>query len=167
MFEKNDYVMYGTAGVCLVQKVDYADFMNEKKRYYFLKPLHSMCDRIFVPVDGGAPMRKVLTKSEADELIAKMPSMETDWLEDDNAREKAYREALQKFDCYELAKMAKCLYRKVAERKNEGKKPLQMDEKYLNTAEEYLFGELAVALEIPVDGVVPYITGKVRGFRTV
>jgi len=160
MFQENDYVMYGSVGVCRVQKVDCPDFAKkEKKQYYFLKPLYSVCDSIFVPVDNGAKMRKVLTKKEANELIEKMPEMEADWSKSD---EEAYKQAIRSFDCYELAKLAKCLHYKIMERKKEGKKPLQADEKYINMAEEYLFGELSVALEIPMEKVGTYIAQKAR-----
>lgn len=160
MFQENDYVMYGSVGVCQVEKVDCPEFaQKEKKQYYFLKPLYSVCDSIFVPVDNGAKMRKILTRQEANELIAQMPQMDADWVD---GTEEKYKQAIQSFDCYELAKMTKCLYQKINERKKEGKKPLQADEKYINMAEEYLFGELSVALGIPMETVGTYIAQKVR-----
>ncbi len=162
MFNKNDYVMYGSAGVCKVQKVDYPDFIKEKTRkYYFLKPINSSCDNIFVPVDTEALMRKVITRTEADALIRQMPDIETMWGDEDAAREDEYKKAIQSFDCSELAMVVKSLYVKIQDRKKEGKKPLQTDEKYMDMAEEYLYGELAVALEIPVEKVQDYIEEKV------
>ncbi|MDL2236382.1 CarD family transcriptional regulator [Christensenellaceae bacterium OttesenSCG-928-K19] len=162
MFKVNDYVMYATAGVCQVQKVDYPDFLKDgKRKYYFLKPLHSMCD-IFVPVDTEVKMRKVLSREEANELLEQIPNMEEVWVEDDSSREAVYKEAIQSFDCRELLKIIKCLYLKISERKKEGKKPLQMDEKYMNTAEQFLYGELSVVLDIPMDEVSDYITKKVQ-----
>jgi CarD family transcriptional regulator len=162
MFNKNDYVMYGSAGVCKVQKVDYPDFIKEKTRkYYFLKPINLSCDNIFVPVDTEALMRKVITRNEADALIRKMPDIEAMWGDEDAAREDEYKKAIQSFDCGELAMVVKSLYLKIQDRKKEGKKPLQTDEKYMDMAEEYLYGELAIALEIPVEKVQGYIEEKV------
>jgi CarD family transcriptional regulator len=162
MFRENDYVMYASAGVCKVQKIDYPDFIKEKNRkYYFLKPVHSFCDSIFVPVDNGSKMRRVLTRKEAEELISQIPQIETQWIDEEAAREEEYKKAIQSFDCYELVKMVKSLYLKMAERKKEGKKPLQTDEKYMDMAESYLHGELAVALDMPIDNVRQYIESKV------
>lgn len=163
MFQENDVVMYEATGVCRVQKIGYPDFIKEQKRqYYFLKPLHSACDNIFVPVDNGAKMRKILTKEQAAKLVEEIPGMEATWIEDDSNRETVYKEAVQSFDCRELLKIIKCLYLKITERKNEGKKPLQMDERYMAIAEDYLFGELATALDIPIECVREHIAEKVQ-----
>lgn len=163
MFKENDYVMYETAGVCQVIKVDYPEFLKDnKKQYYFLKPLNSLCDNIFVPVDSEAKMRKVMTREEATELIENIPSIEIDPELDASMCEEICKKALQSYDSYELVKMTKALYLKSLERKNDGKKPLQSDKKYLSTAEEYLFGELSVALDIPIAKVSQYIAKKVK-----
>lgn len=165
MFQKNDYVMYESTGVCRVQNIDCPDFAKkENRQYYFLKPLHSPCDQVFVPVDHapGIRMRKILTKEEANTLIEKIPEIEIVWVSDDKSREEAYKQALKSFDCYEWVKIIKTLYLKIDERRQDGKKPIQMDEKYMGMAEDYLHGELSVALGIPVEQVRSYIAGKVR-----
>ncbi len=163
MFQTDDYVMHESAGVCRVAGVESRDFMQgEKRQYYILKPLHSPCDSIFVPVDGGVRMRNILTKQQADELVEKIPHIEADALDDDSAREQNCKDALQSFDCYEWVRIVKSLHLRISQRKQEGKKPLLTDEKYLMLAEEYLHGELSVALDIPLGDVGPYIARKVR-----
>lgn len=163
MFQKDDYVMHESAGVCRIAGVEERDFMQgEKKQYYILKPLHSPCDSIFVPVDGHIKMRNILTREQANELIEKIPEIEADWLDDDTAREQSYKDAFRSFDCYEWVKIVKSLYLRISERKQDGRKPLLMDEKYLGLAEEYLHGELSVALDIPVNKIGSYIARRIR-----
>ncbi|BDF57945.1 hypothetical protein CE91St36_07620 [Christensenellaceae bacterium] len=163
MFNKDDFVMHESAGVCRVCGVEERDFMQGgKKQYYILKPLHSSCDSIFVPVDGNIRMRNILTKQQADELVAKIPEIEAEWLDDDAAREQSYKDAFHSFDCYEWVKIVKSLYLRISERKLEGRKPLLMDEKYLHLIEEYLHGELSAALGIPIEKVGPYIARHIR-----
>ncbi|WP_066648961.1 CarD family transcriptional regulator [Christensenella timonensis] len=163
MFQQDDYVMHESAGVCRVAGVEERDFMQgEKRRYYILKPLHSPCDSIFVPVDGNIKMRNILTKEQANELVEKIPEIKAEWLDDDSAREQSYKDALASFDCYEWVKVVKSLYLRISERKQDGRKPLLMDEKYMAMAEDYLHGELSVALDIPLDKIRPYIARRIR-----
>ncbi|MEA5003776.1 MAG: CarD family transcriptional regulator [Christensenella sp.] len=164
MFQTDDYVMHESAGVCRIAGVESRDFMQsgQAKQYYSLKPLHSPCDSIFVPVEGDVRMRDILTRSEATELIDKIPNIEADILDDDSTREQICKDALQSFDCYEWVRIVKSLHLRISLRKQEGKKPLLTDEKYLMLAEDYLHGELSVALDIPLDEIGPYIARKVR-----
>ncbi|MGI6152449.1 MAG: CarD family transcriptional regulator [Christensenellaceae bacterium] len=169
MFQKNEYVMYETSGVCQISDIACPDFAKATERqYYFLKPLHSPCDCIYVPVGNETKLRirKILTRDEANKLISKIPELEAKWIDDDNVREEAYKSALQSFDCYEWVKMIKSLYLKIDERKQDGKKPIQMDQKYMGMAEDYLHGELSVALDIPIEKVREHISIRVHEVET-
>lgn len=42
-----------------------------------------------------------------------------------------------------------------------GKKPVQIDQRYMKRAEDFLYGELAVALDIPYESVNAYIEDSV------
>ena len=43
-----------------------------------------------------------------------------------------------------------------------GKKVINVDDKYLNIAEKFLYGEFAVALGLPKDEVKGYISGYLK-----
>jgi len=163
MFKKNDYIMYESMGVCQIQNIGCPDFEKDKEKiYYYLKPLHSPCDQIYVPVNNELKMRNILTKQEANELIDKIPEIAASWINDDTVREETYKEAIKSLDCYEWVRVIKSLYLKIDERRQDGKKPIQMDEKYMSMTEDYLHGELSAALEIPMDEVKQYISSKIQ-----
>lgn len=155
--------MYGAAGVCQIEDVRCPDFAKAANRkYYFLKPLHSPCDCIYVPLENESALRKILSRQEATELIEKIPDLEAKWAQEDNVGEESYKKAFQSYDCYEWVKMIKSLYWKIDKRKQDGKKPIQLDEKYMDMATDYLQGELSVALGIPLENVQQCIIQKVQ-----
>ena len=72
MFEKGEFIVYGSAGVCEVKDITTLDMKGASKNrlYYILSPSHHKDSKIFTPVDGNKTvMRAVLTKEEADVLI--------------------------------------------------------------------------------------------------
>ena len=46
------------------------------------------------------------------------------------------------------------------DRLSSGKKSINVDDKYLSIAEQFLYGELAVALEIPREKIRKYVTER-------
>ena len=60
----------------------------------------------------------------------------------------------------DLIRLAKSIYAKKLEAEKRQKHIGSTDEKYLRRAEELLFGELAVALEIPRDDVPAFIEAR-------
>ena len=75
MFEKGEYIVYGTTGVCQVMDIT---TMKQKealqaKLYYVLEPVSSPGGKILTPVEENKnPMRRIVTREEADRLIQKI-----------------------------------------------------------------------------------------------
>nr|MCR4997845.1 hypothetical protein [Butyrivibrio sp.] len=70
---------------------------------------------------------------------------------------------LQKYDCIELFKLIKCIYFRSKKRLDEGKKVTVADDKYMHLAEDVLYQELGVVLDIPKDQVLDYIIKEMEG----
>ena len=70
MFQIGEYVTYGRTGVCQVEGIEDID----GKDYYCLRSIYEQC-RIKAPVDGKIPIRRVLTKSQANALIDGIPDV--------------------------------------------------------------------------------------------
>lgn len=169
-FQINDYVIYGSSGVCIVKDICVPDIniIDTTKKYYLLQPLYSEGCTIYSPVDNcKIVMRKILTKEETAELIRKIPSIEPFWIEDKKAREEHYRQTLNTCNCYELVRIIKSLHRRKKMLQQQNKPTSQVDERYLRTAEDLLYGELAVPLEIPKDQVESYILEQVEKEKAV
>ena len=98
MFNVGDYVVKSNKGICRIDKISELDLsLNEKNRkYFFLTPLNEMNTKIYVPVDKeDNGIRKVITESEAWELIKKIPNIKASDIKDDKQREQKYKDVTQ------------------------------------------------------------------------
>ena len=131
---------------------------DKKKEYYTLKPLYNAKGTLYTPVENEKrQIRKLISGEEAKELLDEMDKIETIGVTDEKRRELFYKEALLKNQCREWAALIKTSYMRKMNRIASGKKSINVDEKYLSIAEKFLFGELAVVLDISRDEVRGYI----------
>lgn len=165
MFEKGEYIVYGNSGVCKVEDITTMNLegISEEKLFYMLSPLSQSGGRIFTPVDNRKTlMRPVLSQEEAKELIKDIPRIEGLWIVNDKQREEAYRKCMQDCDCRGWIKIIKTLHLRKIERTAQGKKVTATDEKYLKLAEEHLYSELSIPLEIPKERIEAYIAEQIE-----
>lgn len=71
--------------------------------------------------------------------------------------------SFQSHNCNGLICLVKTIYAKTSKAKSQWKKPAQVDEKYWKRAEDLLYGELAVALNIGKDKVEDYLKAVLEG----
>lgn len=102
-------------------------------------------------------MRRILTKTEAMELIDGITKIDSLWIADEKTRELQYKEMFRKCDCRELVRIIKTIYARKQARLAEGKKVTTQDEKYFHMAEEALYGELAISLGMTKDEVKAFV----------
>ena len=64
MFSVNDYVVYGSEGVCRIEDIGRKDItgLDREKEYYTLVPVYKS-GRIYTPTDSSIIMRRVITKA--------------------------------------------------------------------------------------------------------
>ena len=159
MFQIGDYIICGSNGVCKVQGIG-SDVpgAQEGRVYYTLASVYQKGMVVYTPVDNKkVVMRPILSKAEAEELIAEIKDIDMLWVSDDKKREEAYKEALRTCDCRQLVGIIKCLYNRKQERIAAGKKNITNDEKYSKIAEDVLYEELAISLGIGKDEVKRHI----------
>lgn len=164
MYQKGEFIIYGSKGVCEITDISTINISGIKKDrlYYILCPMNDRDGKVFTPVDSEKTvMRRILTSEEAKELIADIPDIENLWVSDERQREQNYRQAIGSCDCRELIKVIKTLWIRNQQRLSQGKKVTAMDKKYFKIAEDNLYAELALSLQIPQDQVRDYITEKV------
>lgn len=165
MFKIGDYVAHYKEGVCEITAIGKLDMScsDKKKEYYTLKPLYDAGGTLYTPVDNDRQqIREVIAEEEARMLIEDMPNIEELWVSDEKRREALYKEALFKNQCREWIAIIKTSYLRKKKRLSSGKKVINVDDKYLNIAERFLYGELAVALNMPKDEVKDYIKNSVK-----
>ncbi|HIX72287.1 MAG: CarD family transcriptional regulator [Clostridiales bacterium] len=153
MFEKGEFIIYGSNGVCEVQ--DYMSPAEEEGRiYYVLAPMRSRGSTIFSPVDNQKVlMRKVMTKDEAKEFIAEIPAYDDMEIRESRTQEQQYRQVMQSGSSADSLRLLKALYKRKKKREAAGRRITAVDEKYLSMARDSLVNELSVALEMNVDDV--------------
>lgn len=160
MYRVGEYVIYRGEGVCRVEAVGLLNMSGVQKDrlYYTLAPLY-FGGKIYTPVDTCAIIRPALTKEEAIGLVRTIPSIQTVSCSDRNPRtlNEFYSEKLYSHNCVSMVQIIKTAYSKRNICRGKGSKSSPVDERYMKRAEDLLYAELAVALEIPRKDVLGYI----------
>ena len=148
MFHIDEYVMHVTGGICQVKGIAPLEISgaDRNRNYYLLVPIRDKSGKVYVPVDNDLAVRKVITDSEARELIDEIPSIEEIEIDNDKLREARYKEAIKGCDPKDLVKVLKNLSTRRNKRIREGKKTTATDDKYYKIAEDNLLNELAFVL---------------------
>lgn len=170
MFEIGEYIIYGNHGVCRVEDIGSLDIpgVDKSKKCYTLQPIFSKSSTLYTPVDNDKVlMRRVMTNEEALELLEKIPDIPLLRVKNDKQREEVYKEALRSHDGTEWVKIIKTLYVRKQERLSHGKKLTFTDEKYLHIAQNCLYGELAIALDMEKDDVENLINERLEQLNLV
>lgn len=100
---------------------------------------------------------QLITKEEAENLIKEMSEIDTIGVTNEKQREAMYKNALLHNQCREWVSLIKTSYGRNKERIQAGKKTINIDERYMSSAEKFLYGELAVVMEMPRDKVSGYV----------
>lgn len=158
MYQKGDYVVYGTKGVCLIEDVTMldwgADCISSEKLCYKLTPRFVKGSTIYAPVENEKTViRSVMSREEAQAVLNRVKQLETLWVKDEKEREASYRRALLSGNSMEWSRIVKTLYLRKQERQKTGKRMTCIDERYLHIAENILFGEMSLPLKLTVKEV--------------
>ena len=170
MFKKDQLIMCGGHGVCRVVNItgNPIDKLDKVRKYYVLEPVFEKGSTVYTPVDNDKViMRKIMSREEAEDLVERITTIETVWIQEEKSREQMYKEAIRTYDCHSLVQIIKTLYLRRQNRLKEGKKVLSSDEQYLRKAEELLYSEMSLALSIPKAEVEAYITKAVHRQESV
>ena len=170
MFQKGQYVIYGSKGVFEV--LDITTVQQEgipaDRLYYLLHPLNVKENKVFTPVESRKTvLRPLISRQQAEELISEMPQIEELAIPNEKAREQIYKDCLRTGDCREYIRIIKTLYRRKMARVANGKKITTTDERYLKQAEDALYSEFAVLFSVSRDEVPQVIDEKLKSVQAV
>lgn len=158
MFQKGEYVVCGGKGVCRVEDITRLNLTGVDREYCILKPVYMAGSTVYVPADtAGESMRRVLSRKEANRLIEEIPAIPLIVSADDKQLEQEYRSCMHSNSCEGWIKIMKTVYLRRQKRLEEGRKVTAVDAKYIRLAEENLYGELAIALNMEQNQVEDYI----------
>ena len=165
MFNKGEYVVCGNKGVCVVEEVTTLNItgVDKEREYYILKPVYTSGSTVYVPVDSTKEsIRKVLERDEANKLISGIPDIPLITIANDKLLEQEYRGCMKSNNCEEWVKIIKTIYLRKQKRLEAGRKVTAVDAKYFRIAEDNLYGELAISLDMPREEVENYITSEME-----
>ncbi len=167
MYQAGDIVIYGMTGACRVEEVSpmARPGVGRNQLYYTLMPLYQRQCTIHTPVDNPkVAMRPAISKEEAERLVDLIPSIQVKPYHSraNNDLTEHYNATLKSHDCTDLLELTMSIYAKKQEAEGSKRKFGVVDERYLRQAEELLFGELAVALELHREEVPAYIAARLE-----
>lgn len=163
MYQAGDRIIYGSNGACVIEEIKMMEVphTDEKKAYYIIKPCYQEC-RISAPVDTRVFMRPIISADEARSLIDGIPRVDAQPYYNNVLRQlqEYYDTKINSHSCADLVELTVSLYRKKVIMQEQKRKFGAIDERYLKRAEDLLFGELAVALEIQKNEVRQFIAAR-------
>lgn len=165
MFAIGDYVISGSNGICLISDITTLNLsgVDKNRNYYLLKPVFASGSTVYVPVDTTVTtMRKAVSKEEALAFIKSIPEIPLIPLADEKTLERTYREYMHQNSCEDWIKLIKTIYLRKEKRLSKGCKVTAIDSKYFKLAEDYLYGEFSIALDMTKDEVKAYIEETLR-----
>ncbi|MBR2806980.1 MAG: CarD family transcriptional regulator [Oscillospiraceae bacterium] len=169
MFNIGDLIVYGGEGVCKVDAIGIpsSSMADLGKIYYTLSPLYRD-GQIFTPTDTKVFMRPVMSREEVEGVIENIPNVDAMPVaeRDPKQTERTYREFISSHRCNDMIAVIKAVHIKRGEGGGTPRKTSQTDERYLRMAEDLLYGEFAVALDIPRDDVRKYVETRVENIIT-
>ena len=160
MFVKGEYVVCGNKGVCVVDDVTTLNIsgIDKERQYYILKPVYMAGSTVYIPVDTAKEsMRRILSHEEADRLIESIPQIPRIVIANDKLLEQEYRNCMKTNCCEEWIRIIKTIYQRKQKRMEDGRKVTAVDAKYFRIAEDNLYGELAISLNVEKNEVESYI----------
>lgn len=163
MFQPGELMVYGATGVCRVEEITNLPGGDRKRQYYLLKPLWQD-GVIYAPVDSEkVPMRPVISRERAEELIDQMPDIQAVVCRGATVQAlvQQYQSAVRDGGHQALIEMMKSIYLKRGQAEAKNRRLGMVDERYMKQAERLLYGELATALEIPYEDVESYIADRI------
>lgn len=170
MFGVGEYVICGNKGVCVVESITTLNLtgVDREREYYILKPLYVPGSTVYVPVDSPKEsMRRVLEREEAQKLVETIPEIPMLVITNDRLLEQMYKDCIRTNDCADLVKIIKTIYVRKQKRIKAGRKVTAVDAKYVHLAEDNLYGELAVALDMSRKEVENCIAEAIGGKKVV
>ena len=149
MFEKGDFVVNTSNGICEISDIVTMNMSGVEKEYYILIPIEEKTAKVYLPVDiAEKRIRLTMKKDEALKFLKEIKAVDGVLVENEKEREKIYKDAINSRDPKRLISIMKTLYLRRKKRLEDGKKCTAIDDRYFKLAENHLHGELAFALGV-------------------
>ena len=157
MFKINDYVIYGSNGVCKVEDIEKISMRDKELEYYILSSMNNPRMTIKIPVNNNMFIRELISKSDVVSLIAYASKNETMEIEDYRKKNQEYKSIIKSGNLIEIIKVINSIKLEKNEKASLGKKINKTEEDILISAKKQLYQEMAIVLGININEVDEYI----------
>lgn len=161
MYQVNDIIVY-KRDVCKIKQIKEKYYQDND--YYVLVPIQDESLKIEIPVHSPF-IKELITKEEIQKLIQKIPHIpiiDTDT----KLIENEYKSLLASMKYEDLIRIIKTTYLRNKNRTDNHKKIGDKDQYYFLMAENYLYQEFSIVLDMSIDEVKNYIIEQVILFST-
>ncbi|MBR4879101.1 MAG: CarD family transcriptional regulator [Clostridia bacterium] len=151
MYHTGDLIVYGASGVCRVGEITQMD----GKDYQLLHPVWQK-EIIYMPLfSTKVYIREVIERDEAARLLDSVCTVDAQPVFENKVQllSQRYEKIIKSYQCIDLLYLVVSIYNKKVHAEKNRRKLGLVDERYLKKAEDLLFGELSVALDMPKDKV--------------
>lgn len=167
MFQKGDFVAFGNKGICRIKNITTLDMdgIPKDRLYYEMQPVLNAGSKVFTPVeqaDESGTMRKLMTSDEAVRLLSSPPEEEPAWEADDRKREEQYRSIINGNQAAGLLALIRYVHIRQRGRALKGRRLASMDARYLKTAEEHLYTELSISMQVAAEEIREHVESGIR-----
>lgn len=151
MYEIGEYIVHPGQGVCKVDEI----ISNPQETYLLLPVGVRNPVRISFPVASEGRLRPVLSRDEAERLIAEFPEMDPDDFTERSLalEEEHFKNQIRRGSCRDSVRIVKTFRQRIADVKARNKRPPVVYERILKQASERSLSELAIALGTTPDDV--------------
>lgn len=163
MFNVNDTVLYGAAGVCVISDIEKRTVCGKNHSYYVLNSVYRDNSTVLVPVDNDAlvgKMRRVLSQDEIAGIVSEASQNPMSWEEDERLRKEHYKVILSAGDSLEIVKQMKNIHIHRKELEESGKKLHLADERFLKEALRVIGEEFSLVLKAEPEDIMNAIVQK-------
>ncbi len=155
MYKEGEYVIY-KRDLCQIKGI----VEKNNKKYYKLCPKEDETLTISVPIERKQNnLRYPISAKEAEELIKKIKDIEV-INSNEKTLEQDYKELMKTNKHEDLIKIIKTTYLRNEKRRLQGKKETDKDVSYFKKAEDYLYNELSISLNMSYEECKKYIISK-------
>lgn len=167
MFQKGEFAACGSKGICEIKNVSALnmDGIPKDRLYYEMQPVLNAGSRFFTPVDQaeeGGTMRRLMSSDEAVCLLTSMQEEEIEWEADDRKREEQYRSIINGNRAAGMLALIRYVHIRQRARALKGRRLASMDARYLKTAEEHLYTELSISMQVSAEEIREYVEAGIR-----
>lgn len=159
MFAIGEKVVHESDGICTVADIGTLDMehISKDRKYYTLIPFYDRGSKLFIPVDASESLREAMDEKAVRKLLESLPEIEPIEIQDEKRRELEYKAALRSGDCKRVIQIIKTIYLRQERRIEVGKKITEVDGRYFRMAEDKLYGEIALAMNMEKSEVLQFI----------